>query len=84
MVTSPTLLEIYARNVDYLAFKRGWTKQQLADELGVSPYTMSRLRMAKGRFIDADLFQAICRVFDCFPNDLLIPYPELEYGPSID
>jgi DNA-binding Xre family transcriptional regulator len=79
-MTQPTLLEIYARNVEYQTFKRGWSRIRLATELGVSPYVLSRLHQAQGRFIDADLFHSLIQVFDCFPNDLLLPHPELEYN----
>lgn len=74
-----SLLTIYSRNVDYLAFKRGWSRSTLAQKLGVSSYVVGRLHRAEGRFIDADLLEALLNVFDCFPNDLLIPYPEIEY-----
>lgn len=78
-MSNPPLTKVLARNVEYLAFCRGWTRPQLTDALGISPHVMSRLRRAEGRFIDAELLESCLRVFDCTPNDLLIPHPELVY-----
>jgi DNA-binding Xre family transcriptional regulator len=76
---SHSLMRIYARNLDYQLFKRGWTAQRLATELGLDLRTVTRLRTAQIGRIDPELFSAICDVFRCTPNDLLLPNDELTY-----
>lgn len=75
----PPLLATYARNVEILACKRGWTFARLARELSVSDDVLHRLRYYRGRYIDPDLFVSILELFNCEPNDLLLPQPGIEY-----
>lgn len=76
---SHRLMRVLARNLDYQLFLRNWTAQHLATELGLDARTVSRLRSARVSRIDPELFQALCDVFDCTPNDLLLPRDELIY-----
>lgn len=73
------LMRVLARNIDYQLFTRGWTAQHLATELGLDARTVSRLRTARVNRIDPELFQALCDVFSCTPNDLLLQRDELNY-----
>lgn len=79
---SHPLMRIYARNLDYQLFKRNWTAQQLATELGLDLRTVLRLRSAQINRIDPEIFSAICDVFHCTPNDLLMPRDDLHYAIS--
>lgn len=75
----PSLLAIYARNVEHWAFKRGWSSTRLAAELNVTPSALNRVRFNRGRYIDPELFTALLDLFSCEPNDLLLPQPGLDY-----
>lgn len=77
---SHPLMRVYARNLDYQLFKRGWTAQHLASELGLDTRTVTRLRNAQVGRIDPELFTAMCDVFQCTPNDLLMRHDELIYS----
>lgn len=81
MSSIPTV-RIYARNLELLAFKRGWDPTQTASMLGVSADSFRRLRAGKSRFICADLLNAALELFDCSPNDLLLPQPGVDYSNS--
>lgn len=76
---NPPLLHVYSRNVQHFAFLRGWTLQRLARELDVTQNTINRIRFARNRFIDPDVFVALLDVFACEPNDLLMPHPDINY-----
>lgn len=76
----PPLLHVYARNVQHLAFKRGWSHGRLATELGITVNTLNRIRFARSRYIDPDVFTSLVEVFSCEPNDLLLPQPGIDYA----
>lgn len=80
---SPPLQIVYARNVQYCAFKRGWTKVRLATELGTTINTVNRLVSGTGRYIDPEVFSALTDLFSCTPNDLLLPQDELDYSTPV-
>lgn len=75
----PQLLPIYARNIEFLAFKRGMDPGQLADALGLTRPSFNRIRFSYNRYIDPAIFTDLLRILDCTPNDLLLPNPELDY-----
>jgi DNA-binding Xre family transcriptional regulator len=77
---SPTnILPIYARNIELQAFKKGWSANRLALEIGTSVPTLNRVRFCRSKYIDPELFQDLLRVFKCTPNDLLLPQPDIDY-----
>lgn len=76
----PPLVHVYARNVDHRLFMRGWLPPRLAAELGVTINTVNRLRCGRSRFIDPEVFTCLLELFDCEPNDLLLPQPGLDYS----
>lgn len=78
-VDTPFLLHVYARNLEHQAFKRGWSSALVAQKLGVTMNTYNRIRFAQGRYIDPEVFEACLKLFECSPNDLLIPQPDIEY-----
>jgi DNA-binding Xre family transcriptional regulator len=79
---NPSLLHIYARNVEHCAFKRGWPAGRLASELGVTMNSLNRIRFARSRYIDPEVFSALIELFECEPNDLLMPQPGIDYAVS--
>lgn len=74
------LIRVLSRNIEYQLFKRSWTAQRLATELGLDVRTVSRLRNGCFHRIDPEIFQALCDVFRCTPNDLLLEHDELIYS----
>lgn len=76
----PPLLTIYGRNIEVAAFKRGWTMRRLAHEAGCNVATLTRVRMKHNKLIDPDLFSALLAAFDCRPDDLLLPHPDVDYN----
>lgn len=76
---SHPLMRVYARNLNYELFRRGWTAQRLASELGLDVRTVTRLCNAQVGRIDPELFSAMCDVLRCTPNDLLMKRDELTY-----
>jgi len=76
----PSLVTIYARNVEHCAFKRGWSAPKLATELGVTLNTLNRIRFARSRYLDPEVFVALLDIFECEPNDLLLPQPGIDYS----
>lgn len=76
----PALLPIYARNMELLAFKRGWDSGRLAEELGITRAALNRIRFCNNRYIDPDIFNDLLRILECTPNDLLLPLPDLDYS----
>lgn len=83
LITSARLLRIYARNIELLAFKRGWTQETLATRLGVSTNTLIRIRRHQAKYIDPDVLLALMDVFDCTPNDILLPEEGVNYDEDI-
>jgi DNA-binding Xre family transcriptional regulator len=77
---SHPLVIVLARNVQHLAFKRGWSPGRLARELGVTSNTLTRVRLGRSRYIDPEVFAALLDVFDCEPNDLLTRQPDIDYS----
>ena len=78
MTTKTPILVTYWRNMEWFAFARGWDHVRLATELGITMNTLNRLRFGRARYIDPEMFDASCEVFNCQPNDLLLPQPEVE------
>lgn len=76
----PELITIYARNIELQTLKRGWSARRLADEVGVTPPALARVRRCHNKVIDPELLAALMRVFDCSPNDLLQPHPDVDYS----
>lgn len=76
----PSLIHIYARNVEHRAFMRGWQAPRLATELGVTLNTVNRLRFGRSRFIDPEVLAGLLELFNCAPDDLLLPQPGIDYS----
>lgn len=65
-------------NLDLLLVQRKVSLTQLADEVGITLSNMSLLKTGKVRGIRFGTLDAICRILDCQPGDILeyIPSPE--------
>lgn len=60
----PSLVHIYARNVEHFAFKRGWQPPKLAHELGITLNTLNRIRFSRSRYLDPEVFVAMLELFE--------------------
>jgi DNA-binding Xre family transcriptional regulator len=76
----PSLITIYARNIEIFAFKRGWSMRHLAEETGCTVATLTRVRMRHNKTIDPELLASLLNVFSCHPDDLLLPQPDVDYS----
>ena len=63
-------------NLDVMLAKRKMTLSELSDQVGITLSNMSILKTGKVRAIRISTLDAICRIFDCTPNDIL------EYRPD--
>lgn len=76
---APSLIAIFARNVELLAFKRNLSRRTLASRLGVSNYVLQRILERRNRHIDPEIVEALLTFFSCTPNDLFLPQPDVNY-----
>jgi DNA-binding Xre family transcriptional regulator len=79
LISPPRLMRVYARNIDLLAYKRGWSTELLAKRLALSPNTLIRIRRHQSKYIDPEVLLALMDVFDCTPNDILLPQEGVNY-----
>ena len=57
--------------LDVALATRKMTSRQLAAEVGISEQNLSILRSGRARGVRFGTLEAICRVLDCQPGDLL-------------
>jgi DNA-binding Xre family transcriptional regulator len=79
----PPLTRVYARNIEHIAVMRGIPTSSLATELGLTANTMNRIRFARSRYLDPEVLVALLDLFECEPNDLLLPQPGIDYSHDI-
>lgn len=65
-------------NLDVMMAKRKMPLNKLADELGITQANLSILKTGKAKAIRFSTLNAICRILECQPGDLL------EYVPGLD
>lgn len=63
-------------NVDVMMAKRKISSGELAERIGVSATNLSILKTGKARAVRFSTLEAICKVLDCQPGDVL------EYRPD--
>lgn len=75
-------------NLDVMLAKRKMTLSELSDKVGITLSNMSILKTGKARAIRISTLDAICRILDCTPNDILeyrpdaVPDPTSETSPE--
>lgn len=57
--------------LDVMLAKRKMTSRDLAAQIGISEQNLSLLKSGKVRGVRFGTLEAICRVLDCQPGDLL-------------
>lgn len=63
-------------NVDVMMAKRKMSSGELAERIGVSATNLSILKTGKAKAVRFTTLEAICKVLDCQPGDVL------EYRPD--
>jgi len=63
-------------NVDVMLAKRKMRSKALAAEIGITEQNLSVLKNGKAKAIRFSTLEAICRVLDCQPGDILAYKPD--------
>lgn len=58
-------------NLDVMMAKRKMSSGELAEKIGISPANLSILKTGKAKAIRFSTMEAICKVLDCQPGDIL-------------
>ncbi|HCR75389.1 MULTISPECIES: helix-turn-helix domain-containing protein [Chryseobacterium] len=58
-------------NVDVMLAKRKMQSQELAEKIGITQANLSILKTGKAKAIKLSTLEAICKVLDCQPGDLI-------------
>ncbi|WP_029284656.1 helix-turn-helix transcriptional regulator [Pedobacter sp. R20-19] len=58
-------------NVDVMLAKRKMQSKELADRLGITPANLSILKTGKAKGVRFDTLEAICKILNCQPGDIL-------------
>ena len=58
-------------NVDVMLAKRKMQSKELAEKLGITPANLSILKTGKAKGIRFETLEAICKILDCQPGDIL-------------
>ncbi len=66
--------------LDYILARRHMTSAELADRIGITQANLSVLKTGKAKAVRFSTLEAICRVLECQPGDILKFSPEGETG----
>ncbi|WP_257666979.1 helix-turn-helix domain-containing protein [Parapedobacter tibetensis] len=58
-------------NVDVMLAKRKMQSKILAEKLGITQANLSILKTGKAKGVRFDTLEAICKILDCQPGDIL-------------
>ncbi len=58
-------------NLDVMLAKRKMQSKELAESLGITPANLSILKTGKAKGVRFDTLEAICKILDCQPGDIL-------------
>lgn len=58
-------------NLDVMMARRKISSAELAERIGITPANLSILKTGKARAIRFSTLEAICRVLECTPGDIL-------------
>ena len=67
-------------NLDTVMARRGIGLTELADKVGITPANMSILKNNRARAVRFSTLDAICRVLECQPGDILTHTPDDDMG----
>jgi putative transcriptional regulator len=63
-------------NLDVMLAKRKMKSKDLADAVGISETNLSLLKQGHVKGVRFNTLEAICKVLDCQPGDLLVYRPD--------
>lgn len=63
-------------NIDVMMAKRKISAGELADKIGITPANLSILKNNKAKAIRFSTLEALCKVLDCQPADILEYIPD--------
>lgn len=69
-------------NLDVMMARRKMSLGELAEKVGLTPANLSILKTGKAKAVRFSTLEAICRVLNCQPGDIL-EYRENETDPNI-
>lgn len=58
-------------NIDVMLAKRKMQSQELAEKIGITQANLSILKTGKAKALKISTLDAICKILDCQPGDLL-------------
>lgn len=58
-------------NLDVMLAKRKMRSMELAEKVGITPVNLSILKTGKAKAIRFSTLEAICKVLECQPGDIL-------------
>lgn len=58
-------------NLDVMLATRKMQSKELAEKLGISPVNLSILKTGKAKGVRFDTLEAICKILECQPGDIL-------------
>ena len=70
--------------LDVMLARRKMRARELAERIGITEQNLSLLKSGKVRGVRFDTLDAICRVLQCQPGDLLAHAPEDAGPPAAD
>lgn len=65
-------------NVDVMMAKRKMSLNELAERIDITTTNLSILKTGKAKAIRFSTLEAICRILDCQPGDILEYRPDVE------
>ncbi len=65
-------------NIDVMMTRRKMSLNELAEKVDITPANLSILKTGKAKAIRFSTLEAVCRVLDCQPGDILEYTPEEE------
>jgi putative transcriptional regulator len=58
-------------NIDVMLAKRKMQSQELAEKIGITQANLSILKTGKAKAVKLSTLEAICKVLNCQPGDIL-------------
>lgn len=65
-------------NIDVMMARRKMSLNELVEKVDITPANLSILKTGKAKAIRFSTLEAVCRVLDCQPGDILEYTPEEE------
>lgn len=63
-------------NIDVMMARRKMSLNELSEKVDITPANLSILKTGKAKAIRFSTLEAVCRVLDCQPGDILEYLPE--------